>query len=369
MTTDGQRESFGSAWTGGQWSCVRVAFGASLLAAPAWSPRPPLGPIAANSPMFIGVVASWILFLLVVLGFAAGKSTRVAALLLLSIGAWLAEVAPWGSTVDMAVDGLPLLACVIAPPAPFGSLAARGRIDPDGGWRLPSAAFALLWFGVAAGCIWVALITLPWSSWFGAAGIALTVPLAVFAPLALFRVTRPVAWLLLVVRSVVVMAISHRLGVGLDSIFTLLFLFDPAWLPPRRAAVPELVFFDGHCGLCHRLVRFVLSEDREGLFVFSTLQGEKIKTVLDDATRTQLPDSVVVRDDTGRVLVKSAAVVHVYDRLGGLWRVVALVLRVIPTSLRDLGYDVVAKVRHHLFARPADSCPLIPPNLKDRFVA
>ena len=152
------------------------------------------------------------------------------------------------------------------------------------------------------------------------------------------------------------------------SLSTFLLLFDPAWLR-RGSAARELVFFDGHCGLCHRLVRFVLAEDREKLFVFSTLQGEKIKALLDEATRARLPDSVVVRDSQGRVLVKSAAVVHVYDRLGGIWRVVALLLHLIPTALRDLGYDLVAKVRHQIFARPVESCPVVPPALKDRFVA
>jgi hypothetical protein len=39
------------------------------------------------------------------------------------------------------------------------------------------------------------------------------------------------------------------------------FTFDPAWVKPFGAET-EMIFYDGHCGLCHRAVRFVLAEDR-----------------------------------------------------------------------------------------------------------
>src|ERR1700681_2926076 len=36
----------------------------------------------------------------------------------------------------------------------------------------------------------------------------------------------------------------------------------------------HLVFYDGNCGLCDRIVQFLLKEDKHKRFVFASLQGE-----------------------------------------------------------------------------------------------
>ena len=51
------------------------------------------------------------------------------------------------------------------------------------------------------------------------------------------------------------------------------FTFDPGWIRSPRPA-GEHIFFDGHCGLCHRFVRFVLAEDQSAKpLSFAPLQG------------------------------------------------------------------------------------------------
>ena len=54
-------------------------------------------------------------------------------------------------------------------------------------------------------------------------------------------------------------------------------------------------------------------------------------------------------------------------RLGGLWRLLASALAIVPGPVRDLGYDAIAAVRYRLFRRPAEVCPLIPATLRVRF--
>jgi predicted DCC family thiol-disulfide oxidoreductase YuxK len=54
-------------------------------------------------------------------------------------------------------------------------------------------------------------------------------------------------------------------------------------------------------------------------------------------------------------------------RLGGPWRAVAVLVGAFPRPLRDRVYDVVARLRHRLFARPGDACPVTPPDLRARF--
>jgi predicted DCC family thiol-disulfide oxidoreductase YuxK len=129
---------------------------------------------------------------------------------------------------------------------------------------------------------------------------------------------------------------------------------------------PELLFYDGGCGLCHRAVRFVIRADPDGdAFVFAPLGGETFERLL-PAPRPALPDSLIVRTHAGALLVRSAAVVHVLRRLGSPWTAVAAVVALVPRVLRDAGYDAVARLRRRLFARPAEACPRLPAPLRAR---
>jgi predicted DCC family thiol-disulfide oxidoreductase YuxK len=128
------------------------------------------------------------------------------------------------------------------------------------------------------------------------------------------------------------------------------------------------MFYDGHCGLCHRAVRFVLAEDRDGkLFRFAPLQGETYQRSVNAEQRKTLPDSVVVLTADGRLLVRSEALLHILRRLGGAWKFVAVVLGVVPRGLRDFVYDFVARVRFRVFGRREDLCPVMPAELRARF--
>jgi predicted DCC family thiol-disulfide oxidoreductase YuxK len=132
--------------------------------------------------------------------------------------------------------------------------------------------------------------------------------------------------------------------------------------------MPELLFYDGHCGLCHRAVRFVTWADPAGrAFRFAPLDGETIRATVPEAARRALPDSVVVRTGDGRLLVKWRAVVHVLRRLGGPWPVLGLLAMAVPRPLGDRLYDAVARVRARLFAPPPEACPLVPPGQRARF--
>jgi predicted DCC family thiol-disulfide oxidoreductase YuxK len=133
-----------------------------------------------------------------------------------------------------------------------------------------------------------------------------------------------------------------------------------------------LVFYDGLCGLCDGFVQFLLKRDHRGRIAFATLQGEL-------ARRTLLPlghdptnlDSVFVvsewREPGARVLSRSRAVLHALGQLGGVWRVVADIGRVVPRFLADPIYGFVARYRYRVFGK-YDVCPLPRPELKSRFL-
>jgi predicted DCC family thiol-disulfide oxidoreductase YuxK len=137
---------------------------------------------------------------------------------------------------------------------------------------------------------------------------------------------------------------------------------------PAADLTPEMLFYDGHCGLCHRAVKFVLKYDRTGrAFRFAPLQGETFSALVPEAERAALPDSVIVRTADGALLVRTAAFIHILRRLGGGWRALAAILDVVPRGLRDAAYDFVARVRYRIFGRRDDVCPIVPTELRKRF--
>jgi predicted DCC family thiol-disulfide oxidoreductase YuxK len=136
------------------------------------------------------------------------------------------------------------------------------------------------------------------------------------------------------------------------------------------APLPERIFYDGDCALCHGAVTFLVRRDRRGdLFRFAPLGGDAFHAELSPAEQASLPDSLVLRGADGRLLLRSDAVLHAFARLGQPWRAFAALSRIVPRPLRDAVYDLVARLRRRFLAPPAGTCPILPPDLRRRFDA
>jgi predicted DCC family thiol-disulfide oxidoreductase YuxK len=134
--------------------------------------------------------------------------------------------------------------------------------------------------------------------------------------------------------------------------------------PPKA----EMIFYDGHCGLCDWAVKFVLKHDHsENAFRFAPLQGTTFKTLVPADRRARLPDSIVVLTREGTILAQSDAFVRILRGLGGFWGILAEFMAVVPRPVRDRSYNFVARTRYRIFGRRDDSCPVVPANLRARF--
>lgn len=328
-------------WTGGQYSLYRAIFGLCLIVCFAQ-----LSPTSAPAAAILAPVAIAFSAL-----FAIGKADRLAALALFFVVAFLfARGASLDEPGTVFVGAL-LLAHACIPGHPYGSLDARGRPEPGGGWRMPGALQLAAWIVLVGSYVYDGYTA------FAARG---TITLALFAaPLALVPRARPWLWLALLAFS------DQSLGRVLLHAFT----FDPAWLAPLRDAEPARLFYDGACGLCHAAVRFVLAEDPDGrAFRFAPLEAESFATAVPADVRATLPDSLVLLRPDGTLRLRAAAVREICARLGGIWRALGLVSHVFPLGWLDRGYDTVARVRKRVFATPIDACPLVPAELRARFL-
>ena len=128
----------------------------------------------------------------------------------------------------------------------------------------------------------------------------------------------------------------------------------------------DLIFYDGRCGLCHRGVRFALRRDDGSRFAFAPLQGSTFLEQIPAARRAGLPDSLLILHGD-QLLVKSEAVLHLLEQLGGGWQFAARLARLLPLAFRDGLYERVARNRQRLFKAPAQICPTVPAGLQGRF--
>jgi predicted DCC family thiol-disulfide oxidoreductase YuxK len=138
---------------------------------------------------------------------------------------------------------------------------------------------------------------------------------------------------------------------------------------PMADSANPVILYDGLCGLCNRLVRFVLKRDTHARFRFASLQSNYAARILQ--ARGLDPhdlDTLYYVSESGEgFAVRSEAVISVLRDLGGFWAVIAVVMRIFPRSLRDWGYGLVARRRYRVFGKYED-CPLPENKYRDRFL-
>jgi len=129
-----------------------------------------------------------------------------------------------------------------------------------------------------------------------------------------------------------------------------------------------VLLYDGVCGLCNRLVQFTLCHDHKHTFRFASLQGPTAASILERHRQSlaNLDTFYVVTDldhPAEQLQSRSDAALFVLRDLGGGWRVLAALGRLLPKILRDTLYNVVARNRYRMFGK-FETCPL--PDPKDR---
>ncbi|MEM7480998.1 MAG: thiol-disulfide oxidoreductase DCC family protein [Acidobacteriota bacterium] len=135
----------------------------------------------------------------------------------------------------------------------------------------------------------------------------------------------------------------------------------------------QLVLFDGHCHLCDGTVDWLLKRDRKGALTFAPLQGTTAAGLRAAGLLPESQDSLIfvrhARPETaaGTVLLHSSAVLAAGSQLGGPWRVLAAVARLVPPPLRDLVYRWIARNRYRWFGR-SETCRIPSADERERFL-
>lgn len=138
-----------------------------------------------------------------------------------------------------------------------------------------------------------------------------------------------------------------------------------------QAESNPIVLYDGVCGLCNRLVQFLLKRDTHDRFRFASLQSNFANNLLTHhGVDPHDLDTVYVARDYGQpnqsLLARSDAILYMLAQLGRPWRL-AGIGRALPKAFREAVYKIVARNRYRVFGK-YDSCMLPEPQHRGKFL-
>lgn len=128
----------------------------------------------------------------------------------------------------------------------------------------------------------------------------------------------------------------------------------------------KIIFFDGVCNLCNGFVQFVINRDPQNALLFASLQSQAGTDMMEHFHLSK-DITTVIFIENGVLYKKSTAALQIVKHLNGIWPL-AFVFIVIPTFIRNIVYDFVARNRYRWFGKK-DECMLPTPELKSRFLS
>jgi predicted DCC family thiol-disulfide oxidoreductase YuxK len=127
----------------------------------------------------------------------------------------------------------------------------------------------------------------------------------------------------------------------------------------------NIILFDGVCNLCNHSVQFIIKRDPKGHFKFASLQSEIGQKLVEQYGIPKGIESIIYIEND-KVYIKSSAALRISRKLNGYWRYLKI-LSILPSSVRDFFYDIIAKNRYKWFGKK-ESCMLPTTETKKRFL-
>jgi len=129
----------------------------------------------------------------------------------------------------------------------------------------------------------------------------------------------------------------------------------------------DLIIFDGECNFCNFYINKLISLDTKRDFYFTPYNSKlAVRLMADSGFSSNYQESFILFTER-KVYVKSDAIIIIFKRLGGKWKIPAWIMNyLIPGFIRDWCYDQVAKNRY-IISKNFDSCQIPTPEMRSRF--
>lgn len=126
-----------------------------------------------------------------------------------------------------------------------------------------------------------------------------------------------------------------------------------------------VLLFDGVCNYCNRTVNFIIRNNKKATVLFSPLQSDTAKLLLEKYGIPASADTIVLIEN-GKPYLYAKAAIRVCKYLD--WPAKALyAFAIVPNFISQPVYKWFARHRYKWFGKK-DSCMVPSPSIKDRFL-
>lgn len=128
----------------------------------------------------------------------------------------------------------------------------------------------------------------------------------------------------------------------------------------------KIILFDGVCNYCNEKVNFIIKNDKKDVFRFVAIQSETGKKIIIYLGIDSALDSIILYEPGYAYFIKSEAVFRIIKHLSSSVKLL-LLFNFIPTSVKNIFYDIIAKNRYKWFGK-MEICMLPSEDLKSKFL-
>lgn len=129
----------------------------------------------------------------------------------------------------------------------------------------------------------------------------------------------------------------------------------------------NIILFDGVCNLCNSSVNFIIDNDKNKLYRFTSLQSLAGMEILKEFGVNELSLQSVLLVHNGKLINKSTAALEIAKNLKFPYPLLFYVFKYFPKQMRDWVYDFIGKNRYKWFGK-TEFCRVPTLEIKERFL-
>jgi predicted DCC family thiol-disulfide oxidoreductase YuxK len=129
----------------------------------------------------------------------------------------------------------------------------------------------------------------------------------------------------------------------------------------------KIILFDGVCNYCNDKVNFIIKNDTNDVFRFVAIQSETGQKIITYLGIEKTIDSIILYEPGYAYFIKSEAVFRIINHLSSSVKLL-LLLNFIPTSIKNIFYDIIAKNRYKWYGKN-EQCMLPSEEVVSKFIA
>jgi predicted DCC family thiol-disulfide oxidoreductase YuxK len=128
----------------------------------------------------------------------------------------------------------------------------------------------------------------------------------------------------------------------------------------------KIILFDGVCNYCNNKVNFIIKNDTNDVFRFVALQSETGQKIITYLGIDKTIDSIVLYEPGYAYFIKSEAIFRIIKHLSSSVKLL-LLFNLIPTSIKNLIYDFIAKNRYKWYGKN-EQCMIPSEDITGKFI-